>query len=382
MRTSGSMRFRSLPSATGAIVRLACARMRDAGIRLAPLLSKVGLTVEQADNRSARFGVQSQIRFLELAAAALQDDLLGFHLARNFELREIGVLYYVLASSETMIDALRKAERYSKIVNEGISLRLRHGRETAIAISYVDVERRSDRHQMEFWLTALVRLCRQITDRRVSPNRIRVMHNRAKMPAEIRSFLGCEIEFGSSVDEVVFPKTVNLMPIVGADSYLNRLLISYCDEALSHRVATRATLRSNLENAIVPLLPHGMARASEIARRLGMSHRTLARRLSSEQLTFSGILDELKADLAVGYLKEGDLPISQIGWLLGYQDVSAFTHAFKRWTGSTPRQARARVDFPSTSNRTKKSGADSQTRSRNQLLLRSIARPALIRLRT
>jgi hypothetical protein len=74
------------------------------------------------------------------------------------------------------------------------------------------------------------------------------------------------------------------------------------------------------------------ARASEIARGLGMSHRTLARRLALEGLTFSGILDELKVDLAKGYLKDGSLPISQIAWLLGYREVSAFTHAFKRWT--------------------------------------------------
>ena len=179
-----------------------------------------------------------------------------------------------------------------------------------------------------------------------------------------RSFFGCEIEFGSNVDEVVFPKTVNLMPIVSADPYLNNLLIQYCEEAISYRVANCATLRSNVENAIAPLLPHGKARANEIARRLGMSHRTLARWLSSEGVTFSGILDELKADLAACYLKNGDLPISQIAWLLGYHDVSAFTHAFKRWTGSSPRQSRAREDSPSTRNRARRPGLGSQARSR------------------
>ena len=245
-----------------------------------------------------------------------------------------------------------------------MSLRLRGGRETAIASSYVDVGRRSDRHQIEFWLTSIVRLCRQLTNHRVVPKGIRVVHNRATTPAEFRSFFGCEIEFGSNVDEVVFPKTINLMPIVSADPYLNKLLIKYCEEAISYRVANRATLRSNVENAIAPLLPHGKARANEIARRLGMSHRTLARRLSSEGLTFSGVLDELKADLAARYLKDGDLPIPQIAWLLGYQDVSAFTHAFKRWTGSSPRQSRARGDSPSTRNRARRSGLGSQARSR------------------
>ena len=364
MRASRLTRFHSMPSATGGIARLVCARLRESGVKLAPLLSRAGLTVEQIDNRSARLKAQSQIRFLELAAAALQDDFLGFHLARDFDLREVGLLFYVVASSETLADALYKAERYSGIVNEGILLRYRAGHETAITLSYVGVDRRSEQQQIEFWLTSLVRICRQLTNRRLVPSRIRVIHRRSKMPAELRSFFGCDIEFGSNVDEVVFPGTVKLMPIVSADPHLNELLMRYCDEALPHRAANRATLRSSVENSITPLLPHGKARADEIARRLGMSHRTLARRLSSEGLTFSEILDELKADLAKGYLRGGELPISEIAWLLGYREVSAFTHAFKRWTGTTPRQSRAQGNFSSTNNLTRKSALSSQARSR------------------
>lgn len=204
---------------------------------------------------------------------------------------------------------------------------------------------------MEFWLMSLVRLCRQLTNRRVVPSRIAVMHHRKKTPAEFRSFLGCEIEFGSSVDEVVFPAAVKLMPVVSADPYLNELLLKYFEEALAHRPAHGGTLRSNIENAITPLLPHGKANAGEVARRLGMSHRTLARRLAAEGLTFSEIQKELKVDLAKRYLKEGDLPISQIAWLLGYREVSAFTHAFKRWTGTAPRQSRAQGNLVSIGSR-------------------------------
>ena len=357
------MRIHSMPSATGAIARLLSARLRESGVQLAPLLSRAGLTVEQIDDRSARLKVQSQIRFLELGAEALQDDSLGFHLALDFDLREVGLLYYVLASSETLADALYRAERYNGIVNEGISLRVRAKHETAITLSYVNVERESDRHQIEFWLTSLVRLNRQLTNRRLAPRRISFVHHRAETPPELRSFLGCEIEFGSNVDEVVFPDAVKLMPIVNADPHLNELLIKYCEEALAHRETNCSTLRSSVENAIAPLLPHGKARADEIARRLGMSHRTFARRLSAEGLTFSKILDELKVDLAKGYLKGDDLPISQIAWLLGYREVSAFTHAFKRWTGMTPRQSRAQGNLAS-SNRTGISRLNPRTRSR------------------
>ena len=78
---------------------------------------------------------------------------------------------------------------------------------------------------------------------------------------------------------------------------------------------------------------HGKARAGEIARKLGLSRRTLARRLSSEGLTFGGILQHLKSALAERHLADETLSISEFAWLLGYQDVNAFTYAFKRWTG-------------------------------------------------
>ena len=92
-------------------------------------------------------------------------DILGFHLARNFDLREIGLVYYVIASSERLADALLNGKRYCTIMNEGVRLNVRlDDRAAAIALDYVDVDRQSDRHQIEFWLVTLVRICRQVTD--------------------------------------------------------------------------------------------------------------------------------------------------------------------------------------------------------------------------
>ncbi|MBR1175761.1 AraC family transcriptional regulator ligand-binding domain-containing protein [Bradyrhizobium sp. KB893862 SZCCT0404] len=344
MPAARSHQFQSLPSATGGIARLVWARLLEAGIQADNLLAKAGLTRAQIEDRKARLGAESQIRLLELGAEALQDDTLGFHLARDFDLREIGLLYYVAASSGTVAEALSKAERYCHLANEGVSLRFA-AKEMKIALRYVDMDRRSDRHQMEFWLTTIIRINRALTNRRLVPSQVRVAHRRRTTPAAVKSFMGCEIEYGCDADEIIFPQSTGLIPIESADHYLNDLLVTYCEEALAHRNSRATSLRSSVEHAIAPLLPHREARVEEIARRLGMSHRTLVRRLALEGLTFSGVLDEMKIDLAKSYLKNDELPISQTAWLLGYGEVSAFTHAFKRWTGMTPRQWRA-LDVP------------------------------------
>ena len=338
-----AVRLGALPTAVGTITRLAYARAKQAGVELAPILRKAGLTLHQVEDPAARLKVRDQIRFLNLVAGALPDDFLGFNLAQPPDLREIGWLYYVAASSETMSEALQRAARYSSIVNEGISLKYIDRGEVAIAIDYVGASRHLDRHQIECIVTLIVRVCRQLTGLRLAPARVRFAHHREGGGPGFVEFFGCDIEFGAAVDEVAFAPAIKQMPVVSADPYLNKLLLACCEDALSRRPTNRGSFRTGVENAIVPLLPYGKARADEIARVLGTSQRTFARRLSSEGSTFSEVLERLRSDLAERYLAEEGLSISQIAWLLGYQEVSAFTHAFKRWTGKTPREARMRA---------------------------------------
>jgi Arabinose-binding domain of AraC transcription regulator, N-term len=117
-------RLGTVPAAAGMIARLAYARARQAGIELDALLKKADLTEQQIADRGARFAVNRQIRLLNLAASALQDEFLGFHLAQQLpDLRELGMLYCVAASSDTLADTLRRTARYSSTVNEGLSIK-------------------------------------------------------------------------------------------------------------------------------------------------------------------------------------------------------------------------------------------------------------------
>lgn len=326
-----------LPVASGGISRLAYKRARAEGIDPEAQLQEAGLTRAQIENPRAPIKVRDQIKFLNLVASAVDDDFLGFHLAQECDLREIGLLYYVLASSEILIDALQRAVRYSTIVNEGVSQTCIDGKYIGLSFNYVGVSRHQDRHQIEFWITALIRTCRQLTGFRVVPERVRLVHHRTAK-SDLAEIFGDNIEFGAPVDDVIFPVSVKNSRIVSADPYLNNLLISYCEDALAHRKRKQGSFRSAVENAIAPLLPHGKATAADVARQLGLSQRTFARRLSSEGLTFSELLENLRSNLASRYLVEGDMGVSEVAWLLGYREVGSFSHAFRRWTGKTPRE--------------------------------------------
>jgi AraC-like DNA-binding protein len=331
-----------LPSARGQMSRLAYARAKSAGIALDPLIRQAGLTRQQLDDPDGSITVRNQIKFLNLAATALQDDLLGFHLAQMPDLRAVGLLYYLFASSETLLDGLQRVARYSTIVNEGIVQTCTYGTELSVSFRYHGVGRHLDRHQIECWAAGLVRMCRELTGLRLAPSRLRLVHHRGEnQRSTLSNFFRVNVEFGARVDDVAFPRRAADARILSADPHLNKLLLAYCEEARSHRGRWRAgTFRASVESAIAPLLPHGQANVEGVARQLAMSPRTLARRLSEEETNFSDVLEGLRRDLAARYLGEKEFGIAQIAWLLGYEETSAFSRAFKRWTGKTPREMR------------------------------------------
>ena len=333
-------RAERLPSAHGGMSRFAYARAKSAGVALDPIIKQAGPTLQQLDDPHATIAVRDQIKFLNLAAEALQDDLLGFHIAQTPDLRAFGLLYYLLASSETLLEGLQRIARYSTIVNEGVAQTCTHGAEFCVSLRYQGVSRHLDRHQIECWTAGLVRMCRELTGLRLVPSRLRLVHQRGEdQGAELSKFFGKAIEFGAPVDDVAFPRSVAEARILSADPYLNKLLLAHCEDALSHRKRA-GTFRASVENAIAPLLPHGKANVEAVAQQLAVSPRTLARRLSEEDTSFSDVLEGLRNDLAARYLGEKEFGIAQIAWLLGYRETSAFSRACKRWTGKAPRDIR------------------------------------------
>ncbi len=203
------------------------------------------------------------------------------------------------------------------------------------------VPRHSDRHQIEFFAMTLVRIARELTGSKLRPLRVTLVHPRSGASGGLEAAFGCRVDFGERQDELAFAGECANLTVSGADPYLQELLVGYCEQALAHRNRRAEALRTSVENAITPLLPHGRARVEVVARALGMSQRTLARRLASEGLTFTMVLDAMRTDLATHYLRDETLSVSQVAWLLGFQEVGAFTYAFKRWNGQTPTQYRA-----------------------------------------
>jgi integrase len=287
------------PSAEGHMTRRAFEHLKSSCDAEA-LLRRAGLTLQGIEDPQARIGAESQIAFLKLASEALDDPLLGFHLAESFEPRELGLLYYVQASSATLGEALGRVARYRSVAHEGVAAKSVRGNALTFRIDYVGVPRHTDRHQMEFLVTGLVRIFRKLTNTHLRPIRVRLAHPRCAASAALEKFLGQSIEFGAGHDEMTFVGAAADLPVVSADPYLNEALVRYWEDALDRRGSAQRPLRAAVENAILPLLPHGKARISRVrqAVRIGVP---------IEELTsFSRFLDPNLVERVIDSYREKD----------------------------------------------------------------------------
>ncbi|MBW9114509.1 AraC family transcriptional regulator [Rhizobium cauense] len=331
-------RLTSFPMASGLASRLAARHLERKGIDPTPLLLKADISPRSLAEYG-RISVKAQVHFLDLASRAAGDEWMGLTLANECELREMGMLYYAAASSTHLGDALKRLSRYVRLGNEALVVRLQERSSISVELSYSGVQRHQDRHQMELLAFAVLRLCRKLVGRNLTPIKMKFTHHRSGDLSQIRRLFGCEVEFDANADEILFDVNVMALPLVAGDPFLNELIVKMCDEAVAVRSKNVSPFRTVVENIIGPLLPHAEATAKTVAEQLGLSERTFARRLAAEGLSFSEVLDQLRRDLAIRYLEE-DLQASQIAWRLGFQQPSSFSHACRRWTGKSPLEFR------------------------------------------
>jgi AraC-like DNA-binding protein len=330
-------------TADGVATRLTIRELKKAKIDPEPLLAKAGISPLRLGEEPKRVAAESQVRFLEIAAEALDDSALSLHLAQDFDLRECGMLYYVLAASPNLGEAIRNLARYLAVSNESIRLRVSERlKNTVLTVSY-KIPRHTDRLFAEYGYAVVVRACRELTSRNFSPKTVTFIHGRNADKAEFDRFYGCPVSFNAAADTMVLATESLSAPILTSDKYLLQILKNACEEVLARRGKISSTLRTMVENEIAQLLPHGKAQAEKVASNLGMSNRTLARRLSEEGTSFAAILNELRRDLSARYLRDPDLSLNQVAWLLGYSMVTSLNHAFRRWTGSSPKAAGMRT---------------------------------------
>jgi AraC-like DNA-binding protein len=256
---------------------------------------------------------------------------------KNTDPRDNGLLVYAALSSTTFGEALKIVQRYMHVLNEAVEVDMELSSEAVrLRFDFIAPTALDLRQAIEFGVANLVRSLRFLVGTRLRPAEVTFIHLRKHELTKFERFFSSRVRFGAQENSVVFSRRQLALPIGTADPRLLRILTRYGDEVLAVHAHESPDLRHQVEKIIMKRLSRGDAGTPTVAHDLGMSARTLARRLSELGTTFAQILDELRHVLALSHLCDDRLALSEIALLLGYSDLSAFNHAFRRWTGTTP----------------------------------------------
>ena len=238
------------------------------------------------------------------------------------------------------MEALEHLARYAGTANEALHLEIsQHQGQTLLTLRPVGGLDEPRRQFSEFIALAVIRALNRATNRDFAPSRMTFAHPRNSGMREIHRILRCPVEFAQTSDSWVFPQRVMELPIASGDSHLLHILEAHADDLLSER-RTATGLQGLVESQLLSMLPSGRVQIASVAQQLGMSERSFKRHLAQEGTTFGEILDRLRNRIALRYLEDRRMTLQQIAWLLGYSEIGAFNHAFKRWTGTSPGRAR------------------------------------------
>ncbi|SCZ38750.1 MULTISPECIES: AraC family transcriptional regulator [unclassified Pseudomonas] len=277
-------------------------------------------------------------RLLVTAAQALDDPLLGLHVGQTISARHIGVLGSVLLACGNLGTALQRLERYIRLVYDVIPMTRRDG-DGWFELVWDVSQYQPGPLVNETGMVAIMQFCRALVRGTVNPLRIDFNHPSPLDTSPYEAFFGCPVRFGQAEAVLRFSAQLLELPFKSPDPALVSLLEQHADRLLA-QLPQQDEFVEQLRKTITHALREGEPSIERISPQLGTSSRTLQRRLKEAGTSFRYELNLVRHELALSYLRDPRLQIVDIAMLLGYSEHSAFTRAFKEWSGRSPHEAR------------------------------------------
>lgn len=318
------------------IVRAAAVR----GVSAISLYEAVGLSPAILDDPDSRIPFATIVSLYETAAVLTGDDAFGLHVGESVDPKAFDVLGYSVINSPTFGGALDRIVRYNFTWTDGSCFAVEIADATTRVIyTYLDDALVECRQDAEMTFAAIAVLGRLVTDTDWVPDSVTFQHDQPRNTAEHERIFRCRVRFNAKTNEFIFNSSRLGLPIVKADAGLCAVLDRHAEELLA-RYPHEDTMIERLRTIIKEELNGGDASLERVAEQLGMSGRTLQRKLHARGTSHQELLDQMRRDLAMRYLREPEMAICEVAYLLGFSESSALHRAFKRWTGMTPSEFR------------------------------------------
>jgi len=313
--------------------------LERSGHRPGELLRDAGLSLAEITNPGARVPHERAMRFWELAVAATGDRQLGLHVAQHVEPGVMDLIEYLARCSRTLGESLARTSAYFRLLHDRVEFQVEIAGDQAILRNQVPPGLATTPAYAENALASAIVMARRMTRQPIPVHAVYFRHAAPERTEEYRALFRGTVSFGAPVDAVLIPRTALDLELLQADSALASILERHV-KLLIGASPGPPTLQGRIARLLGSELAGGHPGASHVARRLAMSPRTLRRTLREEGCTFRDVLSDVRRELAFRYLRDPEVPIGEIAFLVGFSDANAFHRAFKRWTGRTPSEFR------------------------------------------
>ena len=317
--------------------------LQEEGILPAEALSGSGLDAKTLTLPSTRISMRQLLTVYDNARRLSKDPAIALRAGRRIHITNYGLYGYALVSSPTVRDAQEFAVRYHRLATPTVNLRLVESGDIGAWVfeSAFELDHGSDlyRFLMEFQFGIILSVSQDIIGNNAKPIAVHAVYPAPPYADRYQSYLECPAYFSQPTNELRFDVTLldrrpNLAnPITAA------MLRETCDRMLSELQSTSGI--ASKVHGILLQHPGQFPDIEQVADKLHMVSRTLRRKLTAEGTSFSQILDEVRQQIAIKYLRETRLSTEDIAGSLGFSDASSFRQAFKRWTDKNPSDFRA-----------------------------------------
>jgi AraC-like DNA-binding protein len=302
------------------------------------LLAEVGIDPASLDDPSALIALQPIADIYERAATRVGDDAFGLHVGENARPVLRDVFDYAVMSRPTIAAAFEELQPLLRVLYPEAEIQLVVRKGTA-GFSYrmAPKEARAQRHRCE----ALVTTVKKIAERalgRADPPPISVsfQHPAPRDTSEHARIFRAPVRFDCPASEILFEAGILDAPVATADPNLSAVLDRHARDLLA-RIPKSARFSDQVRRALVTAFARGRPPTlAELARSMGASERTLQRRLGEDATTVQALMEDVRHELSLEYLRDRSLSVGEVADRLGYSSLAAFSRAFRRWRGVSP----------------------------------------------
>ncbi len=273
-----------------------------------------------------------------LEGLAAQTDVTALPITVGASMRcdEYGALGLAWKSAPDLLGSFSRVERYARLWTSVVEYELRRvERGTLFILHRTGPRRLGMRLSNEATLASAVSLARQVSPVPFVPVEVMVRHTAPKSLDAHESFFGCPLRFDSPHDALLVSDETLLQPNILGDRGITQFIVSHLDAEMAG-IDDEVHLIRLTKDSIARALSEGLPKMADVAKGLGLSVRSFHRRLAEHGVSFQTLTEETRRELALGMLQDERYSLSEIAFLTGFSEQSAFTRAFKRWMGQTP----------------------------------------------